>query len=398
MYLLQFLTEATGESAPLHGVAVEYRLACSGELYNRTVSTADWRKSDVTRILLRRPIEIFVASRPFESYPQELCSRFTVRFVTETIKNSSATFLPDEDVIEDLCSVLTLLSRRLISPAQKTMQRDNDVRPGSSLPANVPMPILRRPDIAVWKRRPLGILTSVNGQRIVDDNPPPVGVAPDVLERLLLALPRVAKAQQIIYASRPYRTALEFIEARPDISYALLVSCAETLANAAFMDFDPTDAEKVKAKLAVFKEAVKYGLDESKAKTLAVDACKGDRWARRKFRKFLLEFGSTEELAQKDTLFLVPEPLNPDLKDIEGIFGQIYDARSGHLHAGSPYPATVGVETSFSIDGRHLPALLSLSLELPPAAWFERAVSIAAKRFLFEQTSVTSAPFSEYGS
>ncbi len=214
MYLLQFLTQATGESAPPLGVAVEYRLACSGELYNRTVSTADWRKSDVTRILLRAPIEIFVASRPFDSYPQELCTRFTVRSVTETVKNASVTFLPDEDVTEDLCSILTLLSRRLISPAQKTMERHSGLAPGSSLPLDVPMPIFRGQRVSTWQRRPLAIRTSVNGQTIVDDNPPPVGVDPDALERLLLALPRVPKAQQIIYASRLYRTALEFIETR----------------------------------------------------------------------------------------------------------------------------------------------------------------------------------------
>ena len=49
MYLLKFLHEK--QERPT-GVEVEYRLACSGEFYNRKVETADWRKSDVTRIPL----------------------------------------------------------------------------------------------------------------------------------------------------------------------------------------------------------------------------------------------------------------------------------------------------------------------------------------------------------
>ena len=80
MYLLKFLEEARSRSA---GVNVEYRLACSGEFYNRKVLTHDWRKSDVTRILLEQPFPIFVASQPFDSYPQELCVRLTLNTVTE---------------------------------------------------------------------------------------------------------------------------------------------------------------------------------------------------------------------------------------------------------------------------------------------------------------------------
>jgi hypothetical protein len=62
------------EVAPAKSVEVEYRLACSGELYNRNVLTADWRKSDVTRILLRTPFELFVASQPFAHYLRNCAS------------------------------------------------------------------------------------------------------------------------------------------------------------------------------------------------------------------------------------------------------------------------------------------------------------------------------------
>ncbi len=113
MYLLKFLQESRDRSASIN---VEYRLACSGEFYNRNVVASDWRKSDVSRILLERPFPIFVTSRPFESYPQELCVRVALDFVTEAggspTMRAFRTFLPDSDVIDDLCAVLTLLSRR----------------------------------------------------------------------------------------------------------------------------------------------------------------------------------------------------------------------------------------------------------------------------------------------
>jgi hypothetical protein len=67
MYLLKFLEKAQNRPT---GVEVEYRLACSGEFYNRLVETYDWRKSDVTRVLLREPFLVFVTSQPFDSYPK----------------------------------------------------------------------------------------------------------------------------------------------------------------------------------------------------------------------------------------------------------------------------------------------------------------------------------------
>ena len=85
MYLLRFLEAASTLTANSDAgpVGVEYRLACSGEFYNRRVETFDWRKSDITRVLLRGPFELFVASQPFDSYPQELCMRLNLAVVTE---------------------------------------------------------------------------------------------------------------------------------------------------------------------------------------------------------------------------------------------------------------------------------------------------------------------------
>jgi hypothetical protein len=80
MYLLEFLRQAGDWPGT---VDVEYRLACSGEFFNRRVETYDWRKSDIARLLLDSPALIFVARRPFDSYPQELCVRMALSSVTE---------------------------------------------------------------------------------------------------------------------------------------------------------------------------------------------------------------------------------------------------------------------------------------------------------------------------
>jgi hypothetical protein len=88
MYFLKFLEKARDRSGiASDGVEVEYRLACSGELYNRKVLTADHRKGDITRVLLRSPIELFVASQPFSDYPQELCARMKIGQITEREKD-----------------------------------------------------------------------------------------------------------------------------------------------------------------------------------------------------------------------------------------------------------------------------------------------------------------------
>lgn len=76
MYFLTYLSQASSEEPEIE---VDYRIAVSGEFYNRTVQTFDWRKSDATRILLDRSFHIFVTSRPFDAYPQELSVRLLAR-------------------------------------------------------------------------------------------------------------------------------------------------------------------------------------------------------------------------------------------------------------------------------------------------------------------------------
>jgi hypothetical protein len=225
MYVLQYLKQSqqSRSGSDEETVEVEYRLACSGELYNRRVITADWRKSDITRVLLREPFELFVVGHPFDEYPQELCVRLKLSYVTEK-KDwrgilSTSTFLPDEEVVQDLSSILSLLARRLISVAGKISERSpKHIDALGSYGRDCPISILRHSEYAAWGRRPISINTSVEGQQVEFNILPPTGVDDRALKEVLLKLPGLPIADEVIHACRLYKSALELIESRPDIT------------------------------------------------------------------------------------------------------------------------------------------------------------------------------------
>lgn len=401
MHVLKFLRmrQPSHADSVSDEVEIEYRIACSGELYNRKVTATDWRKSDITRVLLLEPFELFVASHPFDDYPQELCARFNISYVTEQNDSrgisSSSTFLPDREIVEDLCSILSLLARRLVSPVGKIRERsairDTDL---GSYGWDAPLPILRASKIAVWGRRPITIITSTNGPSVELHDPPPLGVDSDALNELLLKLPDNPEAEEIVHASRLYRTALELIELRPDITYQLLISIVETMAGVALRNYEPEEDEKLKTKQKVLKKAREVGLNDEQAKMLALEACQGMTWLKQKFKKFILDYVSAEEMSVEDPVFPWSF-LRPPPEDFAKVLGLIYDARSGNLHRGYPFPPWVGLGTTPTLDPRNVPLLGLTPKDVPPVAWFERVVSVAARRFLIAKCSVESEPFAE---
>jgi hypothetical protein len=82
MYVLDFLKGPANHSDG-DGVSFEYRLLCSGELYNAKVETSDWRKSDVACYLCGSPFTLLAVRNPLRHFPQELVLRFTAKRVTE---------------------------------------------------------------------------------------------------------------------------------------------------------------------------------------------------------------------------------------------------------------------------------------------------------------------------
>jgi hypothetical protein len=95
----------------------------------------------------------------------------TLNLVTEEGGAAGArgirTFLPDDDVIEDLCAVLSLLSRRLVSAVTKTIEKHSAAGIPPWLPSEVPMPILDRAEVSAWRRRPVTIVTGWTHQEFL---------------------------------------------------------------------------------------------------------------------------------------------------------------------------------------------------------------------------------------
>jgi len=397
MYILDFL----GQGGPsIAGVAVEHRLLCSGELLNARVLAADWRKSDVTRVLSGAPFELFVISRPFDAYPQELSLRFSLNYEIEKAETERASFsrilLPDEEIVEDLCSVLTLLARRLIVPAGKTREQyGNDHPELGSFGRDLPLPLTDvRPTI--WKpRQSVMVIKGPDEQEVISFQPPPVEVFPDLLNTFLTKLPSLPEAQRIVRAARLYREAMELIETRPDSTYQLLISMAETISNTALPDFRPTREEILKAERSVLNRALEFGLNDEQAEELALEAARGNPWTKRKFTAFLSGRMKPKDLLRKDTVFQPVEQFCPAPTKFSKALGNIYDLRSGSLHEGKSLPRATRIGIGSMVSARDLPLNPLDAPEVPPVVWFERVVSLAVRRFLLEYVNLPASPFGD---
>jgi hypothetical protein len=107
----------------------------------------------------------------------------------------------------------------------------------------------------------------------------------------------------------------------------------------------------------------------------------------------ITDYCPVAELKNPDRVFLALELLNPSDAEFEKAVGRIYDARSKNLHVGYPFPPGIAIGVSPRIRARDLPLNPIGHPDIPPAPWFERVVSIAARKFLMP---ADVAPFVEY--
>ncbi len=221
MYLLSYLKDPEFKESSINYVIVEYRLLCSGELYNGNVLTADWRKEGATRILLTYPFELTVVSQPFDEYPQELSLRFKVSEVTEEKDNVSVSFIPDDEIARDIAAFLTLFLRRLITVSAKVREIHTNVP--DDYPAafkDWPVAFTKSLKLTSWKRQPSTVVYSIKGiEKITDYNPPPKAIDPDYVKKMFLSLPDLDHIESLVLSARRYALALELIENQPDFSY-----------------------------------------------------------------------------------------------------------------------------------------------------------------------------------
>ncbi len=385
MYVLSLLKGGDFESADGLPVTFDYRLLFSGEIFNSRVLTSDWRKSDATRIILRSPFSLFVCSHPFYDYPQELALKFASPSVTEKHGAVISSFYPDEEISRDIAAILTLLTRRLVTVATKVREihpRRYEEEPDLFL--DLPTPIVNSLERVHWIRKPATVVYGASGPiDITDYNPPAEGADPALLMLKLSLLAASPTAAALVQSARLYALALERIETDIQIAYQLLISSVEAVANEALQGFSPPREELVKIKSTVADLALKDGLTSQQAEELAVEACSGIPWAKRKFVKFLVD-NAPPRLWEEDDLFHPPEMLVPKEEELEAVLGAVYEARSGATHHGRAFPGSA----SFGI-GPTIPARLLVEFDpsqprggVPPAVWFERLVNFALNDYI----------------
>jgi hypothetical protein len=379
MHVLEYLKDPKCEKKPKDSLYAEYRLLCSGTLYRPC--GGDWSKSEVARILLDEPLMLFVTSRPFENYPLELALQLTVPEVREIEVKSGGSgqiYYPDDEVVRDLAALLSLLCRRLVTVAGKANQRHENYNHVLFGRQPVPLALAASMRRIFWQPHPLTVITFDDRREIQSYNPRPKDVDCHRLTELLLGLPLIEHAQSLVAASRLYALALELIHDRPDISYQLLISSVETIANGVLRSFQPSDEAKLKHQKGVYDLAFDLGADENTAKKLAFEACKREWWATRKFKQFLKDNVAESVWTEQDELFQgMPLEKLPKREEFERTLGKIYDVRSKATHEGQAFPATAYYTGGPNIPIDAVLLLLGSESPFPPVVWFERVVNSA---------------------
>jgi hypothetical protein len=391
MHVLQYLSDPSCTRPANDALSVEYRLLSSGVIYRKIIG--DWSKSEASRFLLAPPFMLYAASRPLDHYPLELVLDFKVAQATETtqtlgIPTASISFYPDSEVARDLAALLTLLCRRLITVSGKSKER-HAIHPYPEF-GYTPLPVVTSMRRIYWPPLPATVLTSLEKQEIHDNNPPPLPVDPTSLTALLTGLPSTQYAESIVASARLYALALELIREQPDLSYQLLISAVETIANEALRSFQPDDDEKVEHQRIVFDLVKDVGVEDEVARKVAIAACRREHWATRKFKKFLTDNIDESIWDEEDDLFRALPKSMPTRDQLQKTLGKIYDARSKATHFGQQFPASASY-----VGGPTIPARLAISLWgtepiFPPVVWLERAVNGAIRKFWERSIEVSS--------
>jgi hypothetical protein len=367
-----------------NSVRVEYRLICSGMFYPGHF-LGDWGHSDGARILLSLPVELLVASRPYDDYPQELVLRFVAPLVSETEGRIPHSYHPDLELASDVAALLTLLCRRLVTVSAKVREQYDSTHVPPIL-ADYPIPAVTTVRMSYWKARPLAFLYGPEGVKVKSYHPPPLPFDSAEIIQALLALPKLKVASAVVRAARLYASAMERIESQPELCYQLFISAAETMAGAVLEDWEPDRDGKLASKGALVSYATKTEkLSKDVAERLALEASKGNPWSSRKFKKFLLDNLDREAICREDDLLIVPQEFCPKEEQLEQALGEIYRSRSGASPSGHSYPAGAAIGPSLSLPVKAFAAVINQQRPFPPVGWFERVVNSAICGFLRSQ-------------
>jgi hypothetical protein len=364
------------------GVAFEYRLICSGELFNCSASPTDLPKSPYARLLCKSPFTLLAIPNHLSQYPQELALRFSAPSVTESHPSGTLIHHADADIARDIAALLSLLLRRLVTVATKVYERHPES--DTLIPElfrDCPTPIVNSFNPVHWERKPLTFLHRVDEPtEVIDYNPRPLSVDPERLQSMLVGVASTAAAECVVTSARLYSLAMTQLENDADLAYRSLIEAVEATATE-YSGFKATDDQLVRAKPNVAALAISLGLTEAQAHQLTMEACKGIPWSKKKFITFLVQ-NCTDDLWAADTLFPMPTEFTPTKDDFESVLGKIYDARGSSTHTGKGFPlsSTIGLGPRVSV--RAFASVDWKKKPFPPVAWFERVVNNAFRSFI----------------
>lgn len=377
LHILDWLRTWSQAKQDKEAITVEYRLICSGHVYNGDVSTADPDKSTACRLLLARPVQLLVVDGPptaSHRYLRELSLVLSCSLVRITEGNFTITLHPHEEIANDLAALLSLRFRRLVAVAGPVRQVVHD----ESLPIREwPFPSFHFGTTPHWPAQPVMATIGPDSIRLKNYGPASLPAKCGALQTFLERLPDIPMARALVLAARLYATALQEIHRRPDISYLMLTSAVEVIANDCLSDYEPSPSEQREAKKGVYERARQCKLPDEQAHCLVEAACAGMSWAGAKFRKFLIDNTLDEFWGATDDLFELEAVPTPQRGEFEKTLSSIYGGRSGFLHRGEAYPRTIEMGLGPWVPIQAMPLLARSRGALPPVPWFERLVNAA---------------------
>jgi hypothetical protein len=383
------------------GVRIEYRLLCSGELYNLGACCPphyiDYWRNPYLRLILDGLPGLFVTNEPHRKYPQELSFTFDCYMVEDSSDGSSEIYNNDQEIAEEFVSLLSVLTRRLICVFCKISEYHYNKEEMHGLPQYWPHQVYNVTNPRIWSVKSATLIYDGQDRPKIEGNMPlPVGIDISKLKQLLEAFSSLdeSEAENFISAARLYKMALTFIEEEPEIAYLHLIFAIETIANFLYKDFVPDEVKQVEVKRNVKELAKHYDLTESQAKELALEACKGISWTKDKFIRFLVEYTDDSIFTEEDSLFHFPISLAPNEQNFEKTLAEIYKMRSKAGHEGCPFPPQVGVGTKPTVSIHAVTQFhrdfkkTGRGFVVPPAVWFERVVNLALITYAEHLTKV----------
>jgi hypothetical protein len=358
----------------------EYRLVCSGSIHREILG--DWSHSTAARLLVRSPVKLIVSSARITDYPAELTLRF--RASRETIAKGSASvdFSPDSEIADDLCALLTLYCRRLVTVFGKTREvtdsEDEFLR-------DWPHSVIGH-EVAAWPLRGASVIMWPDRTVVRPHDPAPLAMNEDTFLAWFAAVRGHADQEALLSASHLYCAALEHQWRNPEISYQLLVFAVEAVAARAFRDWEPDNSERLAhaSAQAVKRVAADAKLDSNLSDRLALAAVQGNQWLSRKFQLFVSRYASNPEWPTDGTDDLHPNlelPHAPTSDQFQDALKRVYKARGGVVHAGGKIPSEAFLAAHTELSPEAFVALFAPDDPFPPLPWFERLVNQALKSY-----------------